>query len=309
MSNPPTLQVLNSEITQKLLPYWNRAMKRIVPQNQPQQVSARTLSFFHSTIVPQMAIPFSSFAEQQSFLKDDLRDKMVMKRAYHNLHHVLELCELYDKELRPRFESAAVAAVPPPQDDIIFLVAFFHDVIYDAKKGDNEELSEKVWRTFVNDNIGELISDLDDNITPTKVLVQQIVNEVSRIILATKSHLKWKPEDNSDNGGPRISQQEILNTKVFLDLDLAILGAPLARYQEYATQIKIEYQHVPPKGFCEGRTAFLKGMLNNSHGSSPPSSSPFFTEIVREMRHKQMVENLTWEIESLSKELEELSKF
>lgn len=247
-----------------------------------------------------MAIPFSNFEEQVSFLRDnDSRDTMVMKRAYHNLHHVLELCQLYDEQILPKIAENAekFPKNPPPQDDIIFLVAFFHDVIYDAKKGDNEEQSDLVWKEFVQQHNQSME-------LAAKSEIESIVGEVSRIILATKSHLKWKPEEGTT------SAQEILNTEIFLDMDLAILGASPQRYLEYATQIKIEYQHVKPQDFCKGRIAFLEGMLskaksrNEEEGHREITASPFFTDLMREMRHDQMIKNLTWEIEALKKELE-----
>ena len=49
--------------------------------------------------------------------------------------------------------------------------------------------------------------------------------------------------------------------RLLSDIDLAILGAPSARYQEYERQIRLEYGFVDPGRYRAGRSTFLRGML------------------------------------------------
>lgn len=47
---------------------------------------------------------------------------------------------------------------------------------------------------------------------------------------------------------------------LFLDCDMAILGSPAERFDAYDRAIALEYQHVPPEAFREGRRHFLTGL-------------------------------------------------
>ena len=48
---------------------------------------------------------------------------------------------------------------------------------------------------------------------------------------------------------------------LFLDMDIAILGAPWDEYRRYAAGIRAEYPHVPDPAFAAGRGAFLTAQL------------------------------------------------
>ena len=289
----------NEVIAQKLLPYWKRAVSRLVPASA--STSTTGTSIFESTfknIIQEMNMPFASHQEELDFLKNDDRDRQVMKRAYHNINHVLELCELFENEVLPALQKQeSSASTTLPDHDIIFLTAFFHDVIYDAKKGDNEEKSDDMWKSFVSSLLTKDNEITSDDATTTRT-IKSIQNEVSEIILATKSHLKWNPSED-------LGKQAILNTLTFLDMDLAILGTNPVRYAQYSSQIKIEYQHIAPKDFCNGRLSFLEGMVGSSSSSGDDTNkSPFFTETMKTLRGEQTTKNMRWEMEELKKERE-----
>ena len=286
MSSSPVNQLLiakNQQITQQLLPFWKRAISRLVSSSTTSPNSTAVFDTTFQSIVNQMTIPFASHQEQLDFLAKQDRDRTVMKRAYHNINHVLELCQLFENEISSSKKTSDREL--QPEADIIFLTAFFHDVIYDAKKGDNEEKSDEMWKEFISSLMKqEEQKQNDENL-------QSIQSQVSEIILATKSHLKWKPSTKDEE------KQTILNIVTFLDMDLAILGSSPERYKEYATQIKIEYQHIAPKDFCKGRLSFLEGMVTGAD-----NKSPFFTETMRNLRGEQTMKNLKWEMEELKKE-------
>ena len=93
--------------------------------------------------------------------------------------------------------------------------AWFHDVIYDTRAKDNEEKSAAYAVTALN-QLG---------------IPSNIIDDVAQIILDTKHH--------QPSGNNRDSQ-------IFLDADLAILGAEEAEYRFYAQKIQREYSWLSP---------------------------------------------------------------
>jgi len=71
--------------------------------------------------------------------------------------------------------------------------------------------------------------------------------EIARLILLTAGHKVAK--------GDRVGA-------LMVSIDLAILGAEPARYQEYSQQIAEEYSTVPADVYRQGRMAFLRGMID-----------------------------------------------
>ena len=57
---------------------------------------------------------------------------------------------------------------------------------------------------------------------------------------------------------------------LLVDIDLAILGAPAARFAEYTRQIGAEYAWVPPQVYAVKRRAMLQGFLAREHIYSTP---------------------------------------
>jgi len=58
---------------------------------------------------------------------------------------------------------------------------------------------------------------------------------------------------------------------LLVDIDLAILGAPAARFAEYTRQIQAEYAWVPPQVYAVKRRAVLRGFLAREHIYSTPA--------------------------------------
>lgn len=55
-------------------------------------------------------------------------------RHYHNLQHLHEMLAWLER-------AAAVGALPSPLPPAVVLAVFFHDIVYDAQRHDNEEAS------------------------------------------------------------------------------------------------------------------------------------------------------------------------
>lgn len=58
---------------------------------------------------------------------------------------------------------------------------------------------------------------------------------------------------------------------LLVDIDLAILGAPAARFAQYARQIQAEYAWVPPEVYAVKRRAVLQGFLDRAQIYTTPA--------------------------------------
>lgn len=110
------------------------------------------------------------------------------------------------------------------QPALVELALWFHDAVYDPKAHDNEQQSAILCQ--------QLCADF--------LTVEQL-ETVSRWILATRQHLPGNEPD--------------LNA--LLDIDLAILAAPPARFAEYQQQIRQEYAWVEQRLYQHKRRAVL----------------------------------------------------
>lgn len=111
----------------------------------------------------------------------------------------------------------------------IELALWCHDVIYDPRRQDNEAASA-AWA-----------SDLLTAACTTPALITRI----NDLILLTRH--QQKPIDG--------------DAALLLDIDLTILGAPQARFDEYERQIRQEYHWVPWPTYCTRRSAVLQAFL------------------------------------------------
>lgn len=170
-------------------------------------------------------------------------------RFYHNLSHVkmlFSLLESYHGEI----QNLAV----------VRFSIWFHDVIYDPKKNDNEEKSARL--------AADWLTELHVETSAIKL--------VGNMILATKAH-----------GGDGLSE----DTRLFLDLDLAILGATEDIYRHYSQAIRAEYAWVPKPAYGEGRTRVLQSFLSRE--------KIYATDEIRNKYEEQARKNIQAEIEIL----------
>ena len=110
------------------------------------------------------------------------------------------------------------------------LAIWFHDVIYQPRSSQNELKSAK--------SAVEKLSALD--------VPKFTVEKVEAMILGTRNH----KSDAIDGDG-----------KLFLDLDLAILGARAELYKHYSAAIRREYSFVPWFLFRRSRRKILESFL------------------------------------------------
>jgi predicted metal-dependent HD superfamily phosphohydrolase len=132
-------------------------------------------------------------------------------RHYHNLTHIEDCLGAL----------ARVDGLSALEREILSEAIWWHDVVYDATRSDNEELSARLAEQHVRADIRQ---------------------EVGRLIRLTKTH-DVRP-------GDRLGA-------ILISIDLSILGAEPARYDAYAAAIRQEFIHVPEADYGAGRAHVL----------------------------------------------------
>ncbi|WP_299158304.1 hypothetical protein [uncultured Tenacibaculum sp.] len=139
-------------------------------------------------------------------------------RAYHNFTHIEELFSYFDT-YKNELENA----------DIVSFSIFYHDMIYNIWKKDNEEQSAIL-----------ALKELSKINLP-----HDFLKNINQQIIATKTH------DAIDN-----------DTKWMIDFDLAILGQQEDIYRNYTKLIRKEYKLVPSLLYKNGRQKVLQHFID-----------------------------------------------
>jgi len=176
------------------------------------------------------------FAQQLSAMTSDISLKQIDRlwqdiamrygepqRAYHTLDHI--------EQLLLQFEGIKHHLTEP---HIIALALYYHDVIYDPTRSDNELQSAD----FATDALNPYLSP-------------KHCQQIYALIMITANHQIDALIDNVKYN----------DAAYLLDMDLSILGAPWSTYQQYANEVRQEYAHVLDDSYRDGRTAVLKGLL------------------------------------------------
>lgn len=108
------------------------------------------------------------------------------------------------------------------------LALWFHDAVYDLHASDNERRSADLARARLR-GLG---------------LPRDALEDIETHVLATRVH----------DGGSA-------DTNLLVDLDLSVLGSPLATFQRFEQQIREEYAHASAESFAKGRRAVLNDFL------------------------------------------------
>ncbi len=118
------------------------------------------------------------------------------------------------------------------------IALWFHDAIYDTQRYDSEDRSAQ-WAEHAVRAVASVAA----------------AARIRDLVLATKHEAVPASPD----------------ARVLVDVDLWILGAPVARFDEYEAQVRREYGWVPDDAFREARTTILRGLLDRSSIYSTPS--------------------------------------
>jgi predicted metal-dependent HD superfamily phosphohydrolase len=139
-------------------------------------------------------------------------------RHYHTLAHLghlyseLEKCRSQIKEW-----------------DAVLFALFYHDIIYNVLKHDNEEKSAAL-----------AVKRLETLRVP-----DEVIGKCNSIILATKKH-ELSPDTD---------------VNLFTDADLSVLGASAEAYSDYAQNVRKEYSIYPDLLYNPGRKKVLQHFL------------------------------------------------
>ncbi len=142
-----------------------------------------------------------------------------VNRFYHNLHHLVFMLEKAES-----FKRNIICF-----DTFLFSI-FYHDIIYDINRQDNEYQSSLKARECMT-NLG---------------VPEEQISKCMDQILATKDHEERKDPD----------------TNLFTDIDLAILGEEWNVYEDYTKKIRLEYSIYPGDIYNSGRINVLKHFLD-----------------------------------------------
>lgn len=142
-------------------------------------------------------------------------------RAYHTLQHIAECLQHFD---------AVQQLIQSPVE--VELALWYHDVIYDTHRNDNEEASAQWAERALFD----------------AAVAEAITQRVTNLITLTKHVAEPVDEDGA----------------FLLDIDLAILGASPMRFAEYEMQVRQEYAWVSWPAFCRGRAKILQSFLQRT---------------------------------------------
>ena len=136
-------------------------------------------------------------------------------RHYHNLAHIEDCLAAL----------STIEDLSAAERNVLTEAIWWHDVVYDPTRSDNEERSAELAETSV-------VADISD--------------EVGRLIRLTKTHRV----DTGDRLGA-----------ILVSIDLSILGADRPHYEAYAAAIRREYAHVPDEPYRSGRSDVLRRFL------------------------------------------------
>jgi predicted metal-dependent HD superfamily phosphohydrolase len=179
---------------------------------------------------------------------DLLNDYTGVKRHYHALTHITNLLTLLeDNKFRIHDEET------------VYFAIWFHDVIYNTWKNDNEERS----------------ADYADEVLRQTAMPPSQIEKIKDFINATKTHTA-----ESDN-----------DLELFLDFDLSILGAENGIYDVYKRQIREEFSSFPNFIYNRGRKKALRGILEKPY--------IYHSDIFRSTFENQARENIQRELYEL----------
>jgi len=170
------------------------------------------------------------------------------KRHYHNLNHIYSLLKLTDKHY---------SKLQSPKT--IQFTIWYHDVIYNSLKNNNEEKSA----VFAKKQLEKLNID------------KLIINDCYKLILATKTHSLPKELNSFD-------------AKFLIDIDLSILGTDRKNYKEYIQQIRQEYSMYPDFIYKKGRKKVLEYFLS--------SKRIYKTDLMSDIYEQKARHNLAFEL-------------
>lgn len=173
-------------------------------------------------------------------------------RAYHSLVHVVAVAQHHA-------EVARVVGWRRPQDS--YLAVLFHDAVYVAGANDNERRSAAMVQAAIDTYLTD--GDVD-------------AERIASLIELTARHGSFAASDVDDEAA------------LFLDCDMAILGADAEVFDAYARAVRDEYREVPDDAYRAGRTTFLLRVL----AAPAIFLSPYFSARLEDLARENIAREL-----------------
>ena len=145
------------------------------------------------------------------------------QRAYHSLQHIQQLFSQFEQIKHQLHEP-----------HIIALALYYHDVIYDPRRSDNELKSAE----YAVEALKGYLS-------------AEQCQHIYALIMMTATHELHECLD----------KDTVSDAAYLLDMDLSILGTPWSEYQVYAQAVRQEYRHIANEDYRTGRIAVLQKLL------------------------------------------------
>jgi predicted metal-dependent HD superfamily phosphohydrolase len=166
------------------------------------------------------------------------------QRHYHALRHLRECLALW---------SAWRDQCAHPGEVAIAL--WFHDAVYEPRELGNEHKSA----SWAADSLSAAGVD------------GETVQRVYDLVMDT-CHMA------PPYSGSHVEAVRGVDSDMLLDMDLAILGSPTARFETYSADVRREYPWVPTEQYRRERAAVLQGFLDRPRiFRSPPGFQAFET--------------------------------
>lgn len=178
------------------------------------------------------------------------------RREYHHLGHVVEVADHFASVARgPGWRNA----------EEVVLAVLFHDAVYVAGAGDNEERSALLCAELTRRHLPGMV----ESVVPAQELIR-----------LTARHGQVGAEELDEDAAH------------FLDCDTAILGAEPEVYAAYVQAVAAEYAPVTtPEGWRVGRGAFVSRVLG--------AGRIFHSEFFHQRLEARARRNLCAELEQL----------
>jgi predicted metal-dependent HD superfamily phosphohydrolase len=159
------------------------------------------------------------------------------QRYYHSLRHLADCLDHLDR-VKTLLQSPAE----------VELALWFHDAVYQPRSSSNEVDSAAWLRAFLEESwdLARLGGDRQAD----------QLDRICQHVLATQHHQKTIDPDR----------------QFLLDIDLAILGSPAAKFDQFEQDIRREYVWVPWQLYCQKRIQVLTALLGSAAKSVDQSS-------------------------------------
>lgn len=204
-------------------------------------------------VIEQWFLTWAQFSVEKSDLLMDLYRELISscQASHRSYHNEQHLDECFACFKDVRAESRHPAEIE--------MAIWFHDAIYDSRRKDNEELSAD-WAQRETLRFG---------------VSRESAERIHSLILATKHQSAPVTQDS----------------KILVDVDLAILGSEPGRFDQYEKQVREEYSWVPGFLFRRKRRQLLEELLGRQ--------SIYSTALFRERYEQRARDNLRRSLDRL----------